>query len=155
MNELGFELIKSFESCRLTAYKDPVGIITIGWGSVVPGVELGNVWTQAEADGALSQKVASICDSINSVVTVDLDSNQLSALCSFAYNVGVNNLKMSTLLLKVNKMDFTGATGQFILWDHAGGKALPGLLTRRKAEAALFSGDVATVQAILSSREPS
>lgn len=155
MNDLGLEILKSFESCRLQAYPDPGtgdGPFTVGWGQTGAGIGPSTVWTQEQADEALSQNLVSFCDGVNKLVTVDLNSNQLSALIDFAYNAGLHNLAVSTLLRKVNSKDFPGAADQFALWDRAAGKVLPGLVTRRRAEACLFSGDEAAVRLILSHR---
>jgi len=57
---------------------------------------------------------------------------------SFTYNVGVENLAVSTLLKLLNQGDVAGAAQQFKLWDHVGGVVLPGLVKRRQAETNLF-----------------
>ena len=68
-----------------------------------------------------------------------INQNQFDAMVSFTYNLGCANLKSSTLLKKVNKGDFAGATKEFPRWNKAGGRVLAGLTRRRKAEADLFS----------------
>nr|WP_262983078.1 lysozyme [Chromobacterium amazonense] len=71
---------------------------------------------------------------------MQLRQNQFDALVSFSYNLGLGSLQNSTLLRLLNQGDYAGAAGQFILWDKAGGKVLPGLQRRRAAEQALFKG---------------
>jgi lysozyme len=81
------------------------------------------------------------------LVSVPLTGSQFSALVSFTYNVGAGNLASSTLLKKLNAGDYAAAAEQFPLWvrctkvDSQGKKykeTLPGLVTRRQAERALF-----------------
>lgn len=155
MNDLGLALLKSFESCRLQAYPDPATgaePFTVGFGATGEGIDSNTVWAQEQADADLSQRLVTICDKVTNIVVASLSSNQLSALIDFAYNLGLGALEGSTLLRKVNAGDFPGATDQFALWTHAAGKTLPGLVTRRRAEACLFAGDEAGVWAILAAR---
>jgi GH24 family phage-related lysozyme (muramidase) len=72
------------------------------------------------------------------LVKVPLNSNQFSALVSFSFNVGTGNLQTSTLLKKLNALDYTGAADEFLKWAKAKGQELPGLVRRRKAERDLF-----------------
>jgi len=59
-------------------------------------------------------------------------------LTSFTFNLGSGNLKISTLLKKVNAMAFNDAGYEFLKWIYAGGRPLEGLIRRRKAERLLF-----------------
>jgi len=97
----GKALIQSFESCKMYAYQDQRGIWTIGWGHV-PAVEY-QTCTQADADAWFDQDTHAAVNAVNRTVDVGLNQNQFDALVAFAYNVGVNALKNSTLLKKVNK----------------------------------------------------
>lgn len=139
--EVATALIKQFEGCRLTAYPDPGSggaPYTIGWGATGPGIGPGVVWTQATADARLTQDVARFAKGVRDLVKVEANQNQLGALISFAYNVGLANLKGSTLLRKLNAGDYEGAKGQFARWNRAAGKVMRGLTRRRAAEAAKF-----------------
>ena len=140
INEAGLNLIKQFESCRLKAYPDPATggePITIGWGHT-GGVKLGDVITQAQADAWLLEDVAKFEQGVSELVKVSLSGNQYSALVSFAYNCGLANLKKSSLLRKLNAGDIMGAADEFPKWNRGGGRVLPGLVRRRKAERELF-----------------
>jgi len=134
----GIELIKSFEGCKLTAYKCPAGVWTIGYGHTL-GVTSGQSITQAQAETFLKVDLASFEKSINSYVKVSIHQNQFDALVSFSYNCGSTALKNSTLLKKLNAGDYSGATAEFAKWNKAGGKELAGLTRRRAAETALFN----------------
>lgn len=139
--EVATALIKQFEGCHLKAYPDPGSggdPWTIGWGATGPGIGPVTVWTKATADARLAQDVARFADGVRGMVKVPVNANQLGALISFAYNVGLGNLKTSTLLRKLNAGDYEGAKGQFSRWNRAAGKVMRGLTRRRAAEAAKF-----------------
>lgn len=141
-SENGINLIKQFEGCRLAAYQDSVGVWTIGygWTQSVDGnpVAKGMVITQQKADDLLKQGVVQYENGVNSLVKVQLNQNQFDALVDFAYNLGVNALKGSTLLKKLNTGDYAGAANEFTKWNKAGGKEVAGLTRRREAEKSLF-----------------
>lgn len=141
INQAGLELIKSFESLRLVAYLDSAGIPTIGWGAT-KGVRLGDVITEAEAIAELEADLAEASAGVERLVKVDLTDNQFAALVSFVFNLGAGALDGSSLLRKLNAVDFAGAADEFLRWDkaHVKGvlKVLPGLTRRRQAERELF-----------------
>ena len=135
----GMALTEGFESCRLTAYQDIKGIWTIGWGHTGPEVVEGLTITQNQADSQLVMDLQRAENMVNTCVTVDLSQGQYDALVDFAFNLGCNAEKGSTLLKLVNAGDFAGAAAQFQLWDHASGKVVAGLLRRRIAEEQEFN----------------
>lgn len=116
----------------------PAGVPTIGYGRTT-GVRLGQKITQAQADAWLVQEYDTFEAQVRALVKVPLTANQLGALTSFAYNLGVGALRSSTLLKKLNAGDYQGAGAEFAKWVKAGGKTLTGLVRRRAAEAALFA----------------
>lgn len=138
----GVELIKEFEGCRLTAYKCPAGVWTIGYGhtGTVDGkaIASGMTITAAKATELLKKDLAKFEASVNTYVTAPITQNMFDALVSFAYNCGSGALKGSTLLKKLNANDYDGAAEQFPLWNKAGGKVLKGLVRRRERERQLF-----------------
>lgn len=141
-------LIKRFEGCaqrmpdgRLRAYPDPGtggAPFTIGWGSTGPDIRNGTVWTQEQADARLAQEVAEKAAGVAALVTVPVSDAQLGALTSLAYNIGLGNVRSSTVLRKLNGGDVAGAADAFLMWTKAAGRELPGLVRRRQAERALF-----------------
>ena len=140
INEAGLDLIKSFEGCKLNAYKDVIGVVTIGYGHTNPGVlQMGTTWTQDQADARLKQDLTKFEHGVSSYVTVPLTGNQFAALVAFSYNCGLGNLQSSTLLKCVNANDMAGASVQFGRWNKAGGNVIAGLTRRRQAESDLFS----------------
>jgi lysozyme len=135
----GLALTELFEGDVLTAYQDQGGVWTIGYGHT-GGVQPGQKITQAQAEAYLVSDIQTAVDFVNEVVEVVLTQAQFDALVDFTFNVGVGNLKNSTLLKDVNAGNFEAACAQFDLWDLCGGKVNAGLMRRRKAEAAEFSG---------------
>jgi lysozyme len=141
----GFELTKSFEGLRLQAYRDCAGIWTIGYGHTGPSLLEGMTITEPEAEMLLRADLADAIGCVNKAVKVEICQKQFDALVDFCFNAGRGNFMQSSLLRKVNLEDFAGAAVQFGLWVHAGGKVVPGLVRRRKAEMQLFVGqDVAS-----------
>jgi lysozyme len=145
VSKRGEDLIKSFEGCKLVAYPDPGSggdPWTIGWGTTGPDVKKGVVWTQEQADRRFSEHVNEFAEDVWNVLGgAAVTQNQFDALVSFTYNVGLGNLKASTLLKLHKAGDYAGATKQFIRWNKAAGKVMKGLTRRREAEARLYSED--------------
>lgn len=133
----GKSIVRKFEGCKLTAYLCPAGIPTIGYGHT-HNVKLGDTCTQQQADEWLEDDFFYATSDVKAVVKVPLTDNQLDALASFVFNLGVRKLIQSTLLKKLNAKDYTGAANEFDKWVFAAGKKLNGLIARRAAEKALF-----------------
>lgn len=135
-------LIKEFEGCRLEAYPDPGSggdPWTIGWGATGPGISKGVKWTQDAADARLAKDVERFADGVNALLgAAPATDNQRGAMISFAYNVGLNALKESTLLRLHKEGRYSEAADQFQRWNKAAGKVLTGLTRRRAAEAAVY-----------------
>lgn len=139
-NVNGLLLIKSFEGLRLRAYRDAVGIWTIGYGTT-RGVRPDMTISQEQAVKFLQEDLERFEKSINDAVRVPINDNQFSALASFTYNVGSGAFRGSTLLRLLNRGDIRGAAAQFPRWNKAGGRTLAGLTRRRNAERLLFLGE--------------
>jgi lysozyme len=136
----GLALTRSFEGLRLTAYQDSVGVWTIGYGHTGPEVHHDQCISETEAETLLRSDLSSAVRAVRKAVQVDLAQHQFDALVDFCFNTGSGSFLGSSLLRYVNQGEFDNATAQFGRWVHAGGKVLPGLVRRRAAEAALFSG---------------
>jgi len=144
ISENGIAVAHYFESCKLEAYPDPGSKDgkpwTIGWGHTGPEVMRGLVWSQRQADDAFVTDIAKFERGVSSLVNAELNQYQFDALVLFAYNVGLESLKSSTLLKLLNAGDYVGAQQQFKRWDKNDGKVMRGLTRRRAAEATLFAG---------------
>jgi lysozyme len=142
-NEKGIKLLHDFEGLRLNAYLCPAKVWTIGYGNTRyedgSPVKQGDVITKQRAESLFNNIVTTFERGVKRLVTRTLTDNQFSALVSFAYNLGVGNLQRSTLLRKVNaNPNDPTIRDEFMKWTRAGGKELPGLVRRRKAEADLY-----------------
>lgn len=139
ISQAGLDLIKRFEGCKLEAYRDAVGIWTIGYGHTGPNVHDGLKITQAQADAILAQDVGRFASGVAANVNVALTQSEFDALVSFAFNVGLGAFRSSTLLKLLNdNADRTVVASQFLRWNKAGSKVLDGLTKRRNAEKVLF-----------------
>lgn len=142
--QAGLNLIKQFEGCRLTAYKCPAGVWTIGYGHTA-GVTSGQTITQAEADKLLVEDVAKYEQKVNKYYDrYKWNQNEFDALVSFAFNIG-----------SIDQLTANGTRSRaviaekILLYNKAAGKVLAGLTRRRESERALFMKgcDVATLKA--------
>ena len=138
-------LVKELEGFRSSAYVDSGGRVVIGYGmSIMNGrkVRLGDLISEVQAETALREKLQEIQQQILAASTVELNSNQLVALTSFTFSVGIESVFKSTLFRKLNAGDFFGAANEFPDWNkaHMGGRLVPlaGLTKRRLTEKNLF-----------------
>jgi lysozyme len=138
LSSVGEELIKEFEGYRNTAYKDAVGVWTIGWGHTRTARQ-GMVVRREQAQTLFGEDIAVYERGVREAVKVPLNQNEFDALVSFAYNVGVSAMRGSTLVRLLNaRIDRSLVAQQFSRWSYAGGKLLDGLLRRRERERDLF-----------------
>lgn len=140
----GRRLIYSFEGLhkktsdgKFAAYLCPAGVPTIYCG-LTEGVKIGDVISEAEGEARFDKEIAKFEDGVTRLVTTEINQNQFDALVSFAYNVGVGGFQDSSVLKRVNKGDFAKVPAALGLWNKGGGKVLPGLVSRRQREGALF-----------------
>lgn len=139
ISQKGIDLIKRFEGCKLYAYRDSVGVLTIGYGTT-KGVKAGMSITQQQAESFLKRDIVPLEKVLNSM-NINFTQGQFDALISFQYNLGAANFKSSTMYKKIiSKASDTDITDQMIKWHNAGGKPLLGLKRRRVAEANMFLG---------------
>lgn len=133
ISDNGLRLIMKYEGCRLQAYKDAVGIWTIGYGHT-KGVKQGQIITNAQAIEYLKQD----CEKAEKAVSkydnrYHFNQNQFDALVSFAFNIG-----------SIDQLTANGTrtiptiSNKILEYNKAGGKVLSGLVSRRKAEKQLF-----------------
>ncbi len=121
------------EGRRLRAYRDSVGVWTIGVGhtgrAAPPPVTPGMTITAAEADALLEADLAPFEAAVAGAVRRPVTQNQFDAMVSLAFNIGVKGFVGSTVLHKVNEGEPTAAADAFLMWVHP-----PELRTRRMAE---------------------
>ena len=144
ISNLGLELIKKYEGFKAKAYLCPANVPTIGYGSTYyeDGTKVkltDSPITQERATELLEALLVSYERSVDSYCVDTINQYQFDALCSFAYNCGVGNLKSSTLLKKINKNpNDPTIKDEFLKWNKGGGKVLSGLTKRRIEEAQLY-----------------
>lgn len=139
ISETGLNLIKQFEGCHVTAYKDISGVLTIGYGHT-KGVKAGQKITLAQADAYLRQDVANAEKAV-SKYKYSYNQNQFDALVSFTFNCGAGNLKKIT---NSGTRTLAQISARLPNYNKAGGKVLTGLIRRRSAEKKLFDTPVKT-----------
>lgn len=149
-SSMGKEMRKS-ENQRVKDWQNmPGDPWTVGWGSTgldyfnldVQGkptrISPNTTWTQEQCDSRSADDISHFGKDVSDLLKVQVNDNQFGALVCFAYNVGTNNLRNSTLLKLVNEGKFQPAADEFLKWTKAQGVVLPGLVKRREAERRLF-----------------
>lgn len=126
-------LTASFEGNHLKAYLDPVGIPTIGYGETA-GVKMGDVITQEAAELMLITKLGMYGHVVDFVIKPEMSPETHAALTSFAYNVGLEAFRKSTLVRLYNANNKKAACNQLPRWGKAKGRVLKGLVIRREKE---------------------
>lgn len=141
INQAGLDLIKSFESCKLTVYKDAGGKNTVGWGHLVTpddGLEYGDSISQSEADDLLQSDLTVWQDFVSNHVEVPLTDNQFAAIVSLCYNTGGSPLTGEPLGELLNAGNYSDAALHILHYNHVDGLPSVGLTRRCKAEYDLF-----------------
>lgn len=129
--------IKEFEGCRLRAYRDSGGLLTIGVGHT-KGVKAGQVITMSQAETLLRGDILP-CEKYVNGLGVCSTQAQFDALVDFCFNLGQGSLQKSNLLQRVRCRGSENAIrAEFAKWIYCKGKKLPGLVRRRQWEADRF-----------------
>jgi lysozyme len=143
VNSSGIKLLHDFEGLRLQAYLCPAKVATIGYGNTFyedgTPVRMGQTITKERAEQLFLNTLNKFANEVRRLITKPLNDNQFSALVSFAYNVGIGNLRKSTLLRLVNENPNNPLIrNEFMRWNRAGGREMAGLTRRRNAESSLY-----------------
>lgn len=136
----------AFEGVYLKPYLCPAGVPTIGIGSTryENGVKVtlsDPPITLDRAKELLMWELRTECLPHVLRLCPNLEGRgpgAVGAIVDFTYNLGWPRLAASTLRRKINANDWEGAKVELEKWVRGGGKVLPGLVKRRKAEAALI-----------------
>ena len=131
------EKLMEFEGCRLEAYFDEAGVLTIGYGhthDVREGDRISEYWARELLREDIEKAQAQVVK-----LGVCRTQGQLDALTSFVFNLGFQRLRKSTLLKVIKrKGSDEEIRREFMRWVYAGGKKMPGLERRRSWEAERF-----------------
>ena len=136
-------LIAINEGCRLVAYKCIAGVWTIGWGET-HGVHEGETWTQEFADQTFCRELRRYATAVQEMCKVTPNENELGALTSLAYNIGLGGLQKSSVLAAHNRGDHAAAARAFADWSKYRDPKTKqlvvsrGLARRRAEEASLY-----------------
>lgn len=148
ISDRGIALLRTFEGCAkvrrdglVEAYPDPGSggdPWTIGWGATGHGIARGTVWTQERCDLRLAADLARYSEEVARTLDgAPTTQAEFDALVSFHYNTGA--IARATLTKHHRAGRKSAAAAEFARWNRAAGKVLPGLVRRRRAEAALYS----------------
>lgn len=140
--DLAADFIEAWEGCRLTAYKCPAGIWTIGVGHTRDVTEHDEI-TYEQSRDLLRRDLELVRHDLAPFINVGVTQGQFIALISLAFNVGVSYVvyQCPRLMRALNAGDVEKAAAEFLDIDKANGVRLPGLTRRRQAEAKLFLGE--------------
>jgi lysozyme len=145
ISQKGLNLIKHFEGLKLNAYQCSAKVWTIGYGSTffLDGSavkQFDKLPSESAAEKLLQLTVHKFESGVLKLIgSAKISQNQFDALVCFAFNVGLRNLNVSTLLKRVKENPNNPAIrAEFLRWNKAGGKILNGLTRRRIAEADLY-----------------
>lgn len=163
LSKAGANLMHQYEGCMSRPYLCPAHIWTIGYGHVLyqeqirlPTVnkegeskqirrqyplnqEHSRVWSKEEIEKLFADDVASVERGVLRLApTLVGHQGAFDACVSFAFNAGLGNFQRSTIRMKINRGEWRDAAEAFMQWTKGGGRELPGLVKRRKAEKALF-----------------
>ena len=144
LDKKGLDLIAEFEGLSLKPYLCSAKVPTIGYGSTFyengTKVKLTDApITKQRAEQLLKNTADKFAERVAVLITKPVTQNQFNALVSFAFNVGVSALKVSTLLKLVNNNPNDGNIAkEFLRWNKAGGRVVQGLTNRRIKESALY-----------------
>jgi GH24 family phage-related lysozyme (muramidase) len=127
------------EGLRLLAYRDCVGVLTIGYGHtsragapvVTPGMKI----AREQADEILSRDLRIFERGVAALLAKakqPVEQHEFDALVDLAFNVGLGALKSSSLLRAYIAGDKAKAARKFMDWNKAGGRVVAGLTARRR-----------------------
>ena len=135
----GFER-KAKRGVEITAipYICPAGFWTIGYGHLCDPKHPPITEAEAEVYLARDLRTALTATLRYCPVLVTEPEGRLAAIVDFTFNLGAGRLQTSTLRRRVNQRDWSAAEQELRRWVYGGGRALPGLIARRDAEAALL-----------------
>ena len=137
--EILIKLIKDSEDCKLTSYKCPAGVLTLGYGQTCE-IKQGMTWTQQQADEDVAKTALAVLNQAvkASPILTTVNIEKLAAIADFIYNCGIGNYTKSTLKKQVNAGNWLAASSEIKKWNKAADKELKGLTVRRQKEAELL-----------------
>lgn len=136
---MNLELIKKYEGFSSQAYKCPAGVWTVGYGHTGRDVYEGVTITEKEASLLLEKEIRKLEEEVLVYLDNKPSINELDALTSLVYNVGLGAFKKSRLLKRINAKDNGELISkEWIEFNKVNGKVVKGLLRRRAEEISLY-----------------
>lgn len=133
------KLIKKYEGFKSTPYICAGNKKTIGYGTTVYDEKYNSLGiNSSDAEKLLIKDLNEIFRQVSAVIEIRLNKNQIDAICSLVYNIGIGNFRDSTLLKLINENKLLDCPQEFVKWRIAQGKILRGLIKRRLEEALIF-----------------
>jgi lysozyme len=142
--ELAGVMAKTFEGFYPHPYLCPAGVWTIGYGTIKypNGIRVTKTDKNIDQRTALEYMYWELGHCLQSTLKycpiLANDEKKLAAITDFVYNLGAGRLQASTLRRRINQQDWTATQKELMRWVYGGGKVLPGLVLRRKAESTFF-----------------
>jgi lysozyme len=141
LSAVGFGGLVAYEGYSETPITPiPGDKLTIGFGTT-EGVKPGDKITAPKAVARALQDVAKYEGALKRCVTAPLHQYEFDAFLSLSYNIGPTNFCGSTLVRKLNALDYSGACREILRWDRAQGRQVRGLTLRRQSEYRLCIGE--------------
>ncbi len=135
----GFQRVPKNDPGRAYPYVCPAGFMTIGYGHLCQPDHPSITEAEAEAYLAADLMTALVATLRYCPVLAAETDGRLAAIVDFTFNLGAGRLQTSTLRRRINQRDWPSAGQELRRWVYGGGRVLPGLVTRREAEAALLA----------------
>jgi lysozyme len=139
ISDAGVAVLREREGCKLTAYYDSVGVLTIGCGHTSmagpPEVEEGMTITQEQADAIFDHDLNEFEAAVNNAISQPMTQAQFDAFTSICFNIGTGGFSGSTFVERFNAGDIQGC-GEAILWWDQPSEIIP----RRQGEYCQYLG---------------
>ena len=135
----GFHRVPKADPDRAHPYICPAGFWTIGYGHLCDPAHPPISVDEAEVYLARDLQTALTATLRYCPVLATEPEGRLAAIVDFTFNLGAGRLQMSTLRRRINQRDWSASAQELSRWIYGGGKVLPGLVARRRVEAALVS----------------
>lgn len=134
---LAATVIKPWEGVEHKPYVDPVGVLTVCYGSTGPHIVPGRTYTQAECNALLDADMREANRHVRRCLPMPMLVQIEAALTSLVFNVGPRGVCGSTIQKRALANDWPGACAGIDAWRYAGGRVFRGLVLRRADERAL------------------
>lgn len=137
MSPQGRAALEQREGKRLRAYRDTVGVWTIGIGHTsaagAPRVTPDLTITSEQCDEIFARDIQKYEVTVDAAIRVPVTQNQFDACVSLCYNIGQGRFAKSTVVKRINAGDIQGAADAFLMWNKP-----TEIMGRRKTERAQF-----------------